>query len=302
MNRIFQSLVIVFFSCSLPAQDKKQVLSYTNYSWFDEELALDHKNYTTGWSAAHKTEYRGGKRTRIIMFGQTLQDTQYVTTFEYEDSLLIRDRTRFLSIERHDRIISYEYLDGRNLSRRVKEGQNGEIESEIWYEHSEENLLIEEYWYNGDGTLNKEISYSYDSKGQLIERLSEGILGSKGIRTYEYDSIGNVVKYHMYSESLFEEDPYVKDILSYYDEEGNIIKEEYAMGDGIIRGRTTFEYKPELNSVILTTTKPSDDNSYVKVEKTINNEFGDRISFTRSLNGLITTVSRREIEYAGSTD
>ena len=168
----------------------------------------------------------------FVLLPETVETEMSTTTYKYDD------RGRCV-MELHDEgkfsyTIIYSYDNNGNLALSEKEWSSGGKETSMYTYNDKGQCIEEEYQIPGlDQTGSR--SYSYDDKGNLVEKVQLATLDNgelqKSTTTYTYDFSGNCIEERLIMQTMDKvrgERGYQEstDITQYsYDAEGNCIEE-----------------------------------------------------------------------------
>ena len=141
---------------------------------------------------------------------------------------------------------------------------SGHRSSHNSHEFNKAGQMVRKYRKYNDGETSEEV-FTYDKSGRLLVESFASSNGQKGTARYEYDSTGNAVRmvcdgYKGWFEGtvlfdfdqdgkrlsgrLFRESEAVGGIAYAYDREGNLVKEDWSIGDGGWSQTLLYVYEP----------------------------------------------------------
>lgn len=176
-----------------------------------------------------KLEYFYDENDRLLKSGYSYEGYSQVTEYDYDErgnniSAIITDS------DGYEAVMEYSY-DG-NDKMVVKTVKNpGGTEFVIEYEYDEEGRLVKERQTSTDN--NKLITkYSYDEKGNNVKKETTDLAGYNSSEEMTYDEKGNVIS-KKETTSYLDGLKTKEELTTYtYDEENNLIKEDYTDFDG----------------------------------------------------------------------
>jgi len=196
-----------------------------------------------------------------------------------------------------DRTLLYYYNNNGDLL--IKEQITASSHNKRVYEYNDDGTLASEKYYP-DIDLNNDysyiITYSYDERGNRIERLYKNIEGSSSLYKYYYNDNNLLVKTESYSDGKLN---YVQN--NFYNEKGQLIRKEtdQNLDDSVVDTVVELQYDDNGNVIeeIMTgeTYKVIFNYTYDQygylVEKTQKSDtYQDKLIFTYDNNGNVTQI------------
>ena len=159
--------------------------------WEDDKLEYVDKDSSKNYSWSTLTNYDNGKRIEMVAYGSTNSKTDRKNTYEYRDSLLIKEEVFFPNEDRPNQYTIYEYDQKGNNTRKTDRNKQDEIQYDYQYAYNEKSQLIQQIAYNYLGNPTMKIDYKYDQNGNLIEEKTQDYFDDDSLVRYNYDQKGN---------------------------------------------------------------------------------------------------------------
>ena len=206
-----------------------QKTEYINYDVQKEEISYKQK--------IHYDEL--GRKIRELGFDGITNfrvEYDYKGTTDKLEEIVKYDKSGMVE-ERWD----YKY-DGNDITIFVYQGKDN-LEHKTYKEYDPYNNLIEKSKISPEGKIINTTTYTYDSKGKLVQESEyySGELSHKLL--YEYDSWGNVVR-------VIKEMPDGKKFIKHsfsYDKSDNLVKEKWYDGIPDDYSKKSYDYDQEEN-------------------------------------------------------
>ena len=207
-------------------------------------------------------------KTKTIFAYFFILSTFFCTTLLYSQERTESDKDGFLGAVKTVKLSSFQaVVEGDKVSRGAssgyqirsynKSGQrlevidyqpDGTVRRNKKYTHNNKGLLVEGVDFINGQLIKKEL-YTYDKKGNLLEKVKyngEGEIDSKN--TYTYNNVGNETEAYTYISS-FGELLLEQKQTSSYDDKGNMTKIDYAGPEGNSYGSAIMLYDEKGNMI-----------------------------------------------------
>lgn len=290
-------LIIIFLCLALQMNLKSQnsmKINVIDIYWEDDKLEYVDKGITKNYSWSTLTKYDNGKRIEMIAYGSTNSKIDRKNTYEYSDSLLIKEGIFFPNEDRPNQYTIYEYDQKGNNTRKTDRNKQDEIQYDYQYSYNEINQLIEQIAYNFLGNPTMKIDYKYDHKGNLIEEKRKDYFDDDSLVKYKYDHKGNEIDKQYFS-PISELRNHWK---SEYNNEGLKIKSEFWIKGVKCINLTNFIHDIENGIEKRILLNPEDNSQKKQIIKTTLDEYGNWIEKRIEEDGILKSVHKRIIEYA----
>lgn len=262
--------------------------------WEDDKLEHVDKDSSKNYSWSTLTKYDNGKRIIMIAYGSNNSKIDRKNTYEYSDSLLIKEETFFPNEDRPNQYTIYEYDQKGNNTRKTDRNKQDEIQYDYQYLYNETNQLIQQIAYNFLGNPTMKIDYEYDQQGNLIEEKSKDYFDDDSVVKYKYDEKGNEIDKQYFSP--------ISDLRNHwkseYNNEGQIISSEFWVKGIKCINRTKFIYDSESGIETRIVINPEDNSQKEQVIQTTKDQHGNWIEKRIVEDGKLKSVHKRLIEYA----
>jgi len=262
--------------------------------WEDDKLEYIDKGYSKNYSWSTLTKYDNGKRIEMIAYGLNNSKIDRKNTYEYRDSLLIKEEIFFPNEDRPNQYTIYEYDLKGNNTRKTDRNKQDEIQYDYQYSYNGKNQLIEQIAYNYLGDPTMKIDYKYDQKGNLIEEKRKDYFDDDSLVKYKYDEKGNEIDKQYFSP--------ISELRNHWKSEYNIeglkIRSEFWVKGIKCINRTKFKYDSESGIETRILINPEDNSQKEQVIQTLEDQYGNWIEKKILENGKLKSVHKRQIEYA----
>ena len=290
MKNIVILIIGILTSCSLLSQDKEIASTIITY-WEGQVLDNSEFDFNKNYSWSIKSNYENQLLKERISFGDNHNHIFSITNFEYSDTLLIREIINYPFGDNENRVIKYQYDEKGNQTKRTEYNSKNEIKYDYSFNYDDANLLINQVSMNFLGDTTLEIEYTNNNIGQLLKEVNIEMDGSKNHYLYEYDSNGNQISKKYYSSIGKLEREWQWEY-----ENGKLVEEKYS-GNGVnFINIKRYEHLTNLGVVKEITINPGN-NSKIRIERTIQNDFGDWIEISNLVNKKVVSIQKRKIKY-----
>lgn len=262
--------------------------------WEDDKLEYVDKDSSKNYSWSTLTKYDKGKRIEMVAYGSTNSKTDRKNTYEYRDSLLIKEEVFFPNEDRPNHYTIYEYDQKGNNTRKTDRNKQDEIQYDYQYAYNEKSQLIQQIAYNYLGYPTMKIDYKYDQNGNLIEEKTQDYFDDDSLVRYNYDQKGNEIDKQYFSP--------ISDLRNHwkseYNNKGQKVRSEFWVKGIKCLNRTNFIYDSESGKETRILINPEDNSRKEQVIETIKDQHGNWIKKRIIEEGKLKSVHKRIIEYA----
>ena len=262
--------------------------------WEEDKLGYVNKDSSQHYSWSTLTKYENDKRIEMIAYGSTTSQIDRKFTYEYKDSLLLKEMIFFKNEDRPNQYTIYVYDDKGNCTRRTDRNKQGEIQYDYKYSYNEKNQKIKQIAYNYLGNPTMEIDYNYDQKGNLVQEIRKDYFDDDSLVKYKYDDNGNEIDKQYFSP--------ISDLRNHwkseYNEEGRIVKSEFWVKGVKCINQTNFVHDLEKGIETRILVNPEDNSQKEQIIKTTLDKNGNWIEKRVEEDGKLKSVHKRKIEYA----
>lgn len=178
-----------------------QQVNYRYVYTYDEKNRLVEMNEYWLYSLNYKYKYQYNDFDSVATMQKYNKEGRLYEdwTYDYDSSRRLSKATEKGSII--DYVHTYQY-EGNKVIEVTNRLDNGKLFGTFIWEYDSHKNLLTETWINGDtgtSTVQKDMAYEYNAKGQLIKRISKGYILSDRLsyRDYYYNEDGTIERIHL---------------------------------------------------------------------------------------------------------